>query len=62
MISPLPWKLNEEDPSIIYDAEGEIIAKDYRFLHLDDFESICRLFNNETIRLLEKEYYGKTAK
>ena len=45
MINPLPWKLDEEDPSIIYDANGEIIAEDYRFLHVDDFEAICRLVN-----------------
>lgn len=43
MISPLFWKLNEDDPSIIYDADGEIIAKDYKFLHVDDFEAICEL-------------------
>ncbi len=46
MINPLPWKLDEQDPSIIYDAEGEIIAKDYTFLHVDDFESICKLVNS----------------
>ena len=57
MISPLPWKLDEDDPSIIYDADGEIIAEGYRFVHVDDFEAICKLFNNETIRLLKKEYY-----
>ena len=58
MISPLPWKIDEVDPSIIYDVNGEIIAKNYTFIHVDDFEAICRLFNSETIRLLKKEYYG----
>lgn len=43
MISKLPWRLDEEDPHIIYDADGEIIAKNYRFFHVDDFEAICRL-------------------
>ncbi len=43
MKSPLPWKLDEGDPSIIYDAHGNIIAEDYKFLHVDDFEAICKL-------------------
>lgn len=45
MISPLPWKLDENDPSIIRDANGEIIADDYKFFHVDDFEAICHLIN-----------------
>ena len=43
MVSPKPWRLDEDDPSKIYDAEGNMIAEDYRFLHIDDFEDICRL-------------------
>ena len=42
MISTLPWKLDESDPSIIYDANGNVIAEDYKFLHVDDFEAICK--------------------
>jgi len=45
MINPIPWKIDENDPSIIYDADGEVIAKDYKFLHVDDFETICNLVN-----------------
>ena len=45
MMSPLPWTLDEGDPSIIYDSDGEIIAEDYKFLHVDDFEAICKLVN-----------------
>lgn len=47
MISPLPWRLDEEDPHIIYDADGEVIAEDYRFVHVDDFEAICRLIEGQ---------------
>jgi hypothetical protein len=47
MISKLPWKLDTEDLSVIRDANGKIIAKDYRFLHVDDFERICDLINNK---------------
>ena len=45
MISKLPWRIDESDPSRIYDATGETIAKDYKFLHMDDFEAICKLIN-----------------
>jgi hypothetical protein len=45
MISSTPWKLDENDPAIIYYANGEIIAKDYKFEHIDDFEFICRAVN-----------------
>lgn len=45
MISPLPWKLDENEPDTIYDADGEIIAKNYRFLHLDDFEGLVKMVN-----------------
>ena len=43
MVSRLPWHLDENDPSIIYDARGNVIAKNYKFLHVDDFEAICKL-------------------
>ena len=43
MTSKLPWHIDENDPSIIYAADGEIVAKDYTFVHVDDFEAICRL-------------------
>jgi hypothetical protein len=46
MISSLPWRLTE-DGDKIYDADNNIIAKDYKFLHLDDFQSICRLITNK---------------
>ena len=46
MISKLPWRL-DEDGMIIYDAEGEIVAVNYRFNHVDDFEAICRLINEK---------------
>jgi len=45
MTSPFPWKLDENDPAKICDADGEVIAEDYTFLHVDDFESLCRLVN-----------------
>ena len=41
MISPKPWRLDKHDVSIIHDATGEVIARDYEFLHIDDFESLC---------------------
>ena len=46
MINPLPWTLDEEDPATIYDADGEIVAKDYKFLHVDDFQAICKLITS----------------
>ena len=48
MISPLPWKINVEkdDSGIIRDANDEIIAEDYTFKDLDDFEAIPRLINH----------------
>lgn len=46
MMSPRPWKLDEDDPSIIYDADGEIIAENYRFFHVDDFERLVNYINN----------------
>ena len=52
MISPLPWTIDESDPSVIYDADGEAIAKDYKFLHVDDFEAICELVREYKGRLL----------
>ncbi len=45
MVSSLPWKLDESDPSKIYDADDNIIAEDYKFIHVDDFEAICRLLS-----------------
>jgi hypothetical protein len=45
MTSKFPWRLDEEDPHIIYDADGEIIAKNYTFVHVDDFERICEMVN-----------------
>ncbi len=45
MIGRLPWKIDEKDPSIIYDADDEIIAENYTFLHIDDFEAIVGLVN-----------------
>jgi len=62
MISPLPWRLDENDPSIIYDANNEVIAKSYKFIHVDDFEAICRLivkkrhnncFNSDSLLLAD---------
>jgi len=50
MINPLPWKLDEHNPSIIYSAEGDVIAKDYTFLNVDDFEGICDMVNSSTAR------------
>ncbi len=46
MLSPLPWKLDEHDPSKIYDANGKIIAEDYRFLHINDFERIPQIISD----------------
>ncbi len=46
MMSPFPWKLDENDPARIYDADGEIIAENYRFVHLDDFEGLVKLVNS----------------
>jgi len=50
MINPLPWTMNDErdDSGIIRDANGEVIAKDYTFLNLDDFEAICEMVNEST--------------
>ena len=50
MKSPLPWKIDESDPSIIYDAHGDIIAEDYKFLHVDDFEAICK-FSQKAVEI-----------
>lgn len=44
MISKLPWRLDEHGLKI-YDADGGVVAENYRFLHVDDFEAICRLIN-----------------
>lgn len=55
MVSPLPWKLDEHGQTI-FDAEGEVIAQDYRFRHVDDFEAICRLVNSGA---LAEEVYKK---
>ena len=44
MISKLPWKLNG-DGDKIYNADGELVAQDYKFEHVDDFEAICDLVN-----------------
>ena len=51
MISPMPWVYDVTDSSIIYDANGEIIAKDYKFLHIDDFEYICDFVNTVSLNL-----------
>lgn len=40
MISPLPWHLDENGDKI-YDNDGNLIAENYTFLHVDDFEFIC---------------------
>ena len=45
MISPLPWTLDEHDPAKIFSAEGDVIAENYTFLDMDDFEAICELVN-----------------
>ena len=48
MISPLPWEIDESDPSTIYDAAGEAIAENYKFFHVDDFEAICKMINKSS--------------
>ncbi len=53
MKSLLPWKLDEGDPSIIYDANGNIIAEDYKFLHVDDFEAICK-FSQKAVEMVDE--------
>ncbi len=55
MKSPLPWKLDESDPSIIYDANGNIIAEDYKFLHVDDFEAVCKFSQQAVEAVAELE-------
>ncbi len=45
MMSPFPWKL-DGDGDKIYDADGEIIAENYRFVHLDDFEGLVKMVNS----------------
>jgi len=47
MISKLPWRL-DEDGMIIYDADGEVVAEDYKFNHVDDYEAICNLIKTGT--------------
>ena len=47
MISKLPWKL-DEDGDKIYDADGNVIAEDYTFYHVDDYEAICNLITTGT--------------
>lgn len=56
MISKLPWKINEENPSQIHDADNNLIADNYTFLHVDDFEAICKLMSlqSEYIKCLNK--------
>ena len=41
MISKLPWFLGW-NPSFILDADGEVVAENYKFVHVDDFEYICK--------------------
>lgn len=53
MMSPFPWILDENDPSIIYDADGDVVAANYRFINVDDFEGIVRI-------TLEIESYKNT--
>jgi|GEM_PF-4231486 len=60
MVSPLPWRLDENDPSIIYDANNEVIAKNYKFIHVDDFEAICRLIVKNCIKKISTKT-GKTS-
>ena len=45
MISPTPWRISTSNPSVIYDADDEIVAENYTFAHVDDFESLCKLVN-----------------
>ena len=51
MISPLPWKIDPEqdDSGIIRDANNEIIAEDYTFKNLDDFEAIPELIQSDRL-------------
>lgn len=58
MISQFPWKLDEHDTSVIYDANGNIIAKDYKFIHMDDFEAICELVNTVYFNTKHKTNYN----
>jgi hypothetical protein len=56
MMSPRPWSIDENDPSIIYDADGFVIATNYTFLHVDDFERLCKIVNaNDTIKRKQNE-------
>jgi len=50
MISALPWKLDKHDPSVIYSADGDVIAQNYTFNNMDDFESICKMVNSSKHR------------
>lgn len=43
MVSPFPWKIDDDDASIVRDAEGTVIARNYQFLHVDDFEAIVKI-------------------
>ena len=43
MISKLPWTL--EDSAKILSADGDIVAEDYTFKNMDDFEAICDIVN-----------------
>ena len=45
-INPLPWKLDDNDCAKIINEEGDIIAEDYTFKNMDDFEALPELVNN----------------
>jgi len=45
MMHPLPWKIDDMDCGIIRDNDGEIIAENYKFIDLDDFEGLVKLVN-----------------
>jgi len=51
MLSPRPWRLDDNDSAKIYDANGDVVAEDYRFLHVDDFEAICRSVNTYPVEI-----------
>lgn len=44
MISRTPWTI--EDSAKIISADGDVVAEDYTFKNMDDFEAIPEAINN----------------
>jgi len=54
MMSPLPWKIDDNDVSKMYDADGQLIAENYTFFNVDDFEGICKVINKASTIVSKK--------